>query len=798
MGTRCRVKTNHFFVRLDDKKLLHQYQVEIEPEPTQRSVRREVLSKLVSERQQTGLSGHLLSTTARVTCTLGVRIRWTTMCSRLPWSTAVADLSLEELWMFLSGSSSDIPGHELQILGTVLHDIVLNQRHMGYIAVRQSFFPQHIGRNLDLGSGIAGRMGFYRSIRATQNGLSLIVDISSTAFIQPLPLIEFAMTVLKKGDLRQISEDDYKKLERALMGVKVEVTHRDERRKFVSSSGDKMTVKSYFRKKYEKQLEYGFLRCVRIGREENHNYIPLEVCKILPRQQYQKKLAEGQISNLMRSTCLKPSDREESIRQVVERNQYSETARTNEFGLEVDSNPTMVGARVLPAPTLKYHDDKECQPRNGKWNMQGKKVYEGAIVNNWVCINFCQDLLEDDVRKFCKELARQCRGTGLDFPDGEPPIFGAISASDLHKWYQNSAKTKRGAQKIDLLLAILPDINGKLYGDIKRICETDLGLMSQCCRKDNVLNKHAYYVANVAIKINAKVGGKNSVFYDIEASLPIVSKKPTIIFGADVTHPAAFDDSSPSIACVVASREWPEVVRYNGVVHAQGHRKETIDGLDDIIMELLRSVQTEPDMRPQQLIFYRDGVGESQFQEVLKKEIPDIEKAWKLMYNDQKPPQITFIVVQKRHHTRLFPENYNDQLCKENKGNVLPGTVVDEKICHPREFDFFLCIHAAGTQGTSRPVHYHVLRDDNNFTADQLQSLTNSLCYTYAFCTRSVSIDFSCSVRPQDGIPCPVLPQGSSNVATATSSSSVAAPAVGGSEPLLAIKDELKGSMFYC
>jgi hypothetical protein len=33
-------------------------------------------------------------------------------------------------------------------------------------------------------------------------------------------------------------------------------------------------------------------------------------------------------------------------------------------------------------------------------------------------------------------------------------------------------------------------------------------------------------------------------------------------------------------------------------------------------------------------------------------------------------------------------------------------------------------------QGTSRPTHYHVLYDENHFTADGLQSLTNNLCYT--------------------------------------------------------------------
>ncbi|CAA2934468.1 argonaute MEL1-like [Olea europaea subsp. europaea] len=86
------------------------------------------------------------------------------------------------------------------------------------------------------------------------------------------------------------------------------------------------------------------------------------------------------------------------------------------------------------------------------------------------------------------------------------------------------------------------------------------------------------------------------------------------------------------------------------------------------------------------------------------------------------------------------------------------GTVIDTKICHPNGFDFYLCSHA-GTRvlrfmlfsqfagiifvytcicfGTSRLTHYHVLFDENKFSADALQLLTNSLCYT---CTRLVSI----------------------------------------------------------
>lgn len=56
-------------------------------------------------------------------------------------------------------------------------------------------------------------------------------------------------------------------------------------------------------------------------------------------------------------------------------------------------------------------------------------------------------------------------------------------------------------------------------------------------------------------------------------------------------------------------------------------------------------------------------------------------------------------------------------------------------------------------QGTSRPAHYYVLWDENQFTANALQQLTYNLCYTYARCTRSVSIvPPACEYSIQDSV----------------------------------------------
>ncbi|AQK75975.1 hypothetical protein ZEAMMB73_Zm00001d018436 [Zea mays] len=92
-----------------------------------------------------------------------------------------------------------------------------------------------------------------------------------------------------------------------------------------------------------------------------------------------------------------------------------------------------------------------------------------------------------------------------------------------------------------------------------------------------------------------------------------------------------------------------------------------------------------------------------------------IRKAYASLEDGYLPP-VTFVIIQKRHHTRLFPGVHGRRDVTDRSGNILPGSVVDTEICHPREFDFYLCSHAG------------------------IQILTNSLCYTYARCTRAVSV----------------------------------------------------------
>ncbi|KAG8480390.1 hypothetical protein CXB51_025111 [Gossypium anomalum] len=73
----------------------------------------------------------------------------------------------------------------------------------------------------------------------------------------------------------------------------------------------------------------------------------------------------------------------------------------------------------------------------------------------------------------------------------------------------------------------------------------------------------------------------------------------------------------------------------------------------------------------------------------------------------------------------------------ESPDNVLHGTVIDNKVCHPKNNDFYLGTHA-GMIGITRQTHYHVLLDQAGFSADDLQEFVHSLSYMYQRSTKAI------------------------------------------------------------
>ena len=344
---------------------------------------------------------------------------------------------------------------------------------------------------------------------------------------------------------------------------------------------------------------------------------------------------------------------------------------------------------------------------------------------------------------------------------------------------------KRGLEaarssRADLVVLLLPtsgSADASAYRYFKSQADQVYGFKSICMAEDKLLkgglekalrNSHhpgpgclRYYMSGVALKLNIKLGNWNWEVSNNEI-VPHLrgyqgTRLNTMVLGADVTHPSmASVPGTPSIAAVVGSVDLI-CGRMPGSMRCQPSRTELIEKLSEMVEERLADWNSAARTRgtlnelvlPSRIIYYRDGVSESQYAAIKAVELPQIKDGWararaKALAAARPGAVIptslavTVVLVSKRHNTRFYPNPKDhplrdtpvNQSNGKGKGNLKPGVVIESVVTSPYWHDFYLNSHF-GLQGTVRPCHYIVLEDENKLKAQQLQSFTFLLCHMY-------------------------------------------------------------------
>ncbi|CAK9179641.1 unnamed protein product [Ilex paraguariensis] len=771
-----RLLVNHFPVSFDPKRMVFHYDVDIKPDMSphncsakksmSKSVLRLIKDKLFSDDptrfplNMTTYDGekNIFSAVPLPTGNFKVELsRGEEMKSRSYILTVklVNELKFSKLEDYLSGNLLCIPRDILQGMDLVMKENPCRHR----ISVGRSFYSKEFREQDDLWWGVAAFRGFQHSLKLTSQGTVLCLDSSVMALRKRLPVIEFLMEHFDVSDVRKLKRE---MMTSALKGLKVNVTHRNTTQKFIiaglssQNTGDlkfpledpegkhpprEISLIEYFREKYRTEIMYKDVPCLDLGRGDRKNYVPMEFCTLVEGQRYPKEDLDRDTDWLLKKKSMpRPKERKNIICEMVQAEDGPCGDVAQNFGIVVDTAMTRGLGRVIEPPTLKVGngnmirvDREKCQ-----YNLVGKSVVEGKPVERWALIDFSSfdryNKLNSGV--FIQNLRNRCRSLGIRM---EEPVVHR--STDMHEF--------SGVNAIqELLASVVKEANGKCKGplqiivcvmtvkhpgkkDLKWVSEIQIGVLTQCCLSSTANNKgDDQYYANVALKINAKVGGSN---VELIERLPCFeSEEHVMLVGADVNHPGAWNATCPSIAAVVATMN-PAANRYAARICPQEHRKEKILNFGSMCLDLINTYDRLNKTKPKKILIFRDGVSEGQFEMVLNEELLDIKKA---ICTEDYHPTITLVTVQKRHPTRLFLENERDGGAS---GNVPPGTVMDTTICHPFLFDFYLCSHYA-ILGTSKPTHYCVLWDEHKFTSDQLQKLTYHLCFTFARCTKPVSL----------------------------------------------------------
>ncbi|KAK9156320.1 hypothetical protein Sjap_003800 [Stephania japonica] len=660
----------------------------------------------------------------------------------------VNELSLGQLEAFLNGNLSLVPRQILQGM-----DLIMKQ-NQNRLRIGRCFYSPHFDSKDDLGNGIYASRGYQHSLKTTAQGLVLNVDYSVLPFIKPIGVLDFLRFTLQIDYQNGISPWQKKQIEDALKGLKVIVTHRKTKQKFTISgltkenindivfplddSEDKTQLKrvklvDYFVDKYKKPIKHRNLPSLDLSKNGKMNYVPMEFCELIEGQKYPKEELKGEEGRRFRRISLAdPGDRRDKIREIVQaRDGPTGGDCAKSFNIQVSSKMTEVSARIIKPPDLRLGDSQgrsikcpitreDCQ-----WSFMDKYVPLGRQIEQWVILDLSEGRLNSD--RFVKSLIAQSSKLGIFMK--EPVYYKCrmyvLSNSDDLRGLLRHIHSK--AHRLQILVCVMSRKDSG-YKNLKWISETEIGILTQCSLVWHANEHKEQYLSNLALKINAKLGGSNVELFD---RLPYFEGDGHVMFiGADVNHPPPRNTSCPSIAAVVATMNWPAANRYAARIRPQEHRKEAIQNFGDMCLELIQTYGRLHGVKPEKIVVFRDGVSDGQFLMVLNEELMDLKRT---LESDGCSPTVTVVVAQKRHQTRLFPKDGN------RKANVSPGTVVDHTIVHPQDFDFYLCSHH-GTLGTSKPCHYTVIYDEHGFSSDEIQRLIYDLCYTYARCTKPVSL----------------------------------------------------------
>lgn len=532
--------------------------------------------------------------------------------------------------------------------------------------------------------------------------------------------------------------------------------------------GGSISVTEYFKKYHDITLQWPEEPPIDVGTSAHTNWLPQELCvQVLSGQPYRGLLQGNQTRNMIGFAATPPAIKAMAIQGTNSDGPGLETLKlrggdqansTHPFGLDITPRMITVPARRLPAPELQYGAPSGQQakfvPASGSWNLRkadGKGHHRFFLPAKFECWQTLTIDLDGQPKSYGQRLVGLFKDFGKDLatygivlgPQGPDlscsvpnPTFGREvdrqkTNQILEAQFARAAKDQR-----KILLVILKDQNAWLYSRVKFYGDIKYGIHTVCCINDKFTKEQGRPMlwANLALKFNIKGGGVN---HKISMDKLKPFDNATILVGIDVTHPSpTSSDDAPSIAAVVASKnehltEWPASIR------VQQRRQEIVSELKDMLLERFRLWEKCNGRLPNKVIVYRDGVSEGQYQAVLVNEKAAFDALFNGLYGSaEKHPDLTILIVGKRHHIRAYATTSRDA---DRKGNLLPGTIIDRGITHPTRHDFYLQSHAV-LQGTGRAAHYDVIKDDVRFSADDLQTFTHNLSYMFNRATKSVSV----------------------------------------------------------
>ncbi|TKR92456.1 hypothetical protein L596_007103 [Steinernema carpocapsae] len=531
-----------------------------------------------------------------------------------------------------------------------------------------------------------------------------------------------------------------------------------------SGQATDLTVAQYFQDMYQMAVNPNLpcIACEAIIRGQKQVLLyPSEVLSVMPGQRVQtQKQTPKLVEELIRQAQFVPADLMQEVQKErllfgLENSKY-----LAEFGIKLDGKPREAPAKVLPTPAICYGRDTTVQPdQEGRWMIRENQYFKPATQCKWaLCV--VENAMDSQVAtRFKDSLVRAAAGHGLMI--GEPSLhrFQKADPEDLTREF---AYLK--ANKVQFVMGIFGGDRNCIERNLLKEMEIRFQLITQTIQSKTAFKgtTNKMVIDNILMKTNLKLGGLNHQVTTSRAYatrfLDAIFPKNRIFIGLDMQSPG-----SPMLGGINEFTTDPTIVgmcvSVKNAAQMRGHywcqpaTFKFIMGIEKALGSVLKMYQAQrenvnDDDFPTDIVVYRGGVSDGDIPMIVDEEIPQMKAAFANLKIRGRSycPHLTVLLAQ-RASERLMPVSspmdggggYNNP---KSNGNVAPGTCVSSGIVSPTRSEFILAAHKA-IKGTAKPMRYIVLDEygsqSKRFTIQELENMTNQLCYTHGIVTSPVS-----------------------------------------------------------
>lgn len=393
----------------------------------------------------------------------------------------------------------------------------------------------------------------------------------------------------------------------------------------------------------------------------------------------------------------------EEFNERINRESYDNT----DFNFIIDQKSNKIKGYKIDPPYLSSQN-RAISIRNGRIDFN--RLDKAKDLDNWVFLYQENDKDCDIVIKLLKNAGRS-----FDIRIKEPMARIKLPHKFSSRHVEDLISRKVDERNVDLIFVMIrKNYSSRAYKKLKQLylrkgIPTQFFTSFSFAKDKNI--RFASKYTNVLTQMIVKLGGN---LWNVDVDLP-----NTMVAGADVYHGPK--NQSASSLVVQSGRDFSE---FFSIPKIQQKGQEVMENMAENILRSIRNYNKNHGRLPENFIFFRDGVGEGQLNQILELEVKAIIQKSQIEFG-QKSPKFCFVVVTKRISDRFAVEGRN------GLDNPKGGLLVLDNVTKKNRANFYLIAQDVN-RGTATPTHYEVIFNNSSLELDKVIEVAYSFTHGYS------------------------------------------------------------------